>query len=627
MLLTPLDCLVDLGPRRVNLRNGIRRQLLRITAGLVGGQLWRTLLLLRPKIRLFVTRPLAGTVKMRRDRHGIGISTRDIEMRMRKLCLMACGLLTSTQGTAQQYNPPAIMTVSPTGVNLLDGTFAYSATDILVGSLQLERIYLGGLPIAAPIFQRNWSHNFYSNIIDRANPDATKTVIIGASTYKFWGGGTPQNGYKGITFGLVDGIYTLTERDGTKFRFNGTGFGSVMTEIIHPNGYTVNLTYVSGKLRNVKDNRGYAIVFDYDGNNRVSLACGFNLAEVSISTASTCASATLRAQYAYNSGSTGTLASVTNVLGFVSNISYNASSSSDVTCVTTPGTNTCKVTNKYVAGISGVQEQVLADGTTWKFHTDGGMSGRTGNEDPLLAASASMTDPYNNGYAIDYLLETPIMVTDQLGRQFYPNYEGPIYTGSKLPEGNRIEILLSSRDAPAGFKWTPKTGVESPTATAKSYPISCANPITCNRPDTETDANGNLTSYTYDATHGDVLTKTGPVTGGIAPVVRYAYAQRNAWIKNAAGTGYVRATPAIWLMTEERTCKNSATVGGTCQAGASDEVVTTYDYGPDSGPNNLLLRGVVIDGGGLSLRTCYQYDSQGNKIAETKPRAGLTNCP
>jgi hypothetical protein len=65
---------------------------------------------------------------------------------------------------------------------------------------------------------------------------------------------------------------------------------------------------------------------------------------------------------------------------------------------------------------------------------------------------------------------------------------------------------------------------------------------------------------------------------------------------------------------------------GVC-AIPGDETLTTYDYGPDSGPNNLWLRGVVVTAGGVSPRTCYAYDKWGNRISATSPRAGLTSCP
>ncbi len=67
-------------------------------------------------------------------------------------------------------------------------------------------------------------------------------------------------------------------------------------------------------------------------------------------------------------------------------------------------------------------------------------------------------------------------------------------------------------------------------------------------------------------------------------------------------------------------------MGNACSGGSGDEVVTTYDYGPDSGPNNLFLRGVAVTADGVTLRTCYGYDANGHKTYETKPRAGLASC-
>jgi len=144
------------------------------------------------------------------------------------------------------------------------------------------------------------------------------------------------------------------------------------------------------------------------------------------------------------------------------------------------------------------------------------------------------------------------------------------------------------------------------------------------KPTSVSDGRGNRTDYTYDPVHGGLLTETGPAVNGVRPQKRFTYAQRYAWIKNSAG-GYSRAATPIWLLVKEASCKTGAASGSGC-AIAGDEVVTEYDYGPDVGPNNLLLRGQVVDPGGLNLRTCYAYDAQGNKIAETAPKAGLTSC-
>jgi YD repeat-containing protein len=140
------------------------------------------------------------------------------------------------------------------------------------------------------------------------------------------------------------------------------------------------------------------------------------------------------------------------------------------------------------------------------------------------------------------------------------------------------------------------------------------------------DARGNQTDYTYDPTHGGVLTETAPAdVNGIRPQMRYTYVQRKPWLKNSSG-GYAAGSP-IWKLYSVSYCRTSAAAStGGCTA-QNDEVVTTFDYGPDSGPNNLLLRGQVVTADGISHRTCYTYDVFGNMLSETTPNASLTSCP
>lgn len=148
----------------------------------------------------------------------------------------------------------------------------------------------------------------------------------------------------------------------------------------------------------------------------------------------------------------------------------------------------------------------------------------------------------------------------------------------------------------------------------------------CDKPLAIIDPKGLQTDFTYDPAHGGVLTKTSPADpAGIRPQVRYEYAQRYAWVKNSAGA-YVQSGSPIWLKVRERTCRTTAASGQSCAGGAADEVITDFDYGPNSGPNNLLLRGVAVTADGQTLRTCYSYDAQGRKISETQPNAGLAVC-
>jgi YD repeat-containing protein len=250
----------------------------------------------------------------------------------------------------------------------------------------------------------------------------------------------------------------------------------------------------------------------------------------------------------------------------------------------------------------------------------------------------------------------PTRVTDALGRVTITDYCDPIAMANlppsehhrcivlpvpiavTSPEGIRTEMvwdmqarnLLQSRQkamAGAGLADIVSSSI-----------FDCAQPINCAKPTSHTDARGNVTNYTYSPVHGGVLTETGPavdvvsatgtVTAGVRPQTRNAYVQRTAWISNGSG-GYVQAATPIWLLALTSSCRTSAATGNPSApcAVTGDEVLTTYDYGPDSGPNNLLLRGQVVSADGSALRTCYGYDQRGRRISETQPNANLTSCP
>jgi hypothetical protein len=98
--------------------------------------------------------------------------------------------------------------------------------------------------------------------------------------------------------------------------------------------------------------------------------------------------------------------------------------------------------------------------------------------------------------------------------------------------------------------------------------------------------------------------------------VRYEYALRRAWVSN--GSGHSPEAVSIYLPSRKAFCATGAASGWGC-AIAGDEVVTTFHYGPDSGPNNLQLRSETVTAGGVSRRTCYGYDRMGNKISTTRP--------
>lgn len=209
--------------------------------------------------------------------------------------------------------------------------------------------------------------------------------------------------------------------------------------------------------------------------------------------------------------------------------------------------------------------------------------------------------------------------------------------GSRNYDGNLSNRLLSAADSEGrNFSFTydargnvlvktqTGTGGGSLVSTA-NYDVVCGNPVTCNQPNWVKDAMGNQTDYTYDPVHGGLLTETSPPdANGVRPQKRSRYVQRVALVKNSAG-GYSAAGPSLWVLDTSSYCRTSNATSTGCQA-ANDEVVTSYDYGATSGPNNLMLRGEVVTADGVSHRTCYSYDVLGNKISETTANAGLANC-
>ncbi|MEX2963365.1 hypothetical protein [Microbulbifer sp. TYP-18] len=139
------------------------------------------------------------------------------------------------------------------------------------------------------------------------------------------------------------------------------------------------------------------------------------------------------------------------------------------------------------------------------------------------------------------------------------------------------------------------------------------------------DARGYQTDFTYHCASGKLATVTQPAgSDGARPQIRYSYEQKYAWYKNSSGA-YVKASSPIWLLVQESSCTDGAASGAGC-ADASKEVIKEYEYGPDSGPNNLWLRGESVTAGGKTQRTCFQYDDYGNRVAETLPNANLSSC-
>ncbi|WP_160296838.1 RHS repeat protein [Sphingomonas sp. ERG5] len=590
------------------------------------------------------------------------------------LFLSAVATLSIVSPANAQYEPPKQTTLGPTGVDLSSPRhkFTYKVVDLSIGPFTLERTYMGGGAISGSnYFGPNWTHNYSAFVaegdVGRGNTDKTY-VVIGNSTVHFTKAyysstdqymNTNPDSF-GTTLEIVGGAFVYKDKQGNVYTFNAAvkaftppinGLRNQrVARIDYADGHTLNYTYNSaGKLTQIASNRGYSLVFEYGTQGFVTKACGYNRAITYTSATTTCAGAALVTSYTYPPGTpqSPNVIGVTDVMGQAWGYDYQYA---NMSCVRQVNSSNCLITNSYPEG--GIQ-QTMADGAVWNYTYD--IPVKVPYDDPYahqpgqppLYSSGSYTGPEGlTGVAVfgagllNYYSESfttnPLDPWAEVSRTILTGWDGVELASITHPEGNRIGYSRDGRGNVVSETWTPKPGSGLPPVSSSSaFPDSallaadCTSVVRkiCNKPISKKDYNGNQTDFTYDPAHGGVLTETAPAdASGVRAVKRTAYVQRYAWIKNSGGT-YSQAAPAIWLISTEKMCRTSATVSGSCAAGASDEVTTSYDYGPDSGPNTLLLRGKVVTADGVSLRSCYGYDAQGNQISETSPRAGLTVCP
>lgn len=115
--------------------------------------------------------------------------------------------------------------------------------------------------------------------------------------------------------------------------------------------------------------------------------------------------------------------------------------------------------------------------------------------------------------------ETIAYVYDALGRTTSYQYDSSgRRTRVTRPEGNYTQYTYDARGNMTEARQVAKPGSgPADIVTAVSFDASCANAVKCNKPNSTTDARGNVVDYTYDATHGGPLTVTQPApTGGAA---------------------------------------------------------------------------------------------------------------
>jgi len=508
---------------------------------------------------------------------------------------------------------------------------------------------------------------------ETCNPNGTLpyiTVVFGNGSETFQGC---------LTYATVDptgnsltynsnGTYNYTKRDGTIIVFKGASYNSSIgpTQIIDPDGRVLSYWYYndgSGApwLKSLTRSDGLQLKYTYTAISGAwsltSVTAINNAYEYCNPTANTCSLNMTwpTANYSFSASGAGFIVTFTDAAGRVTRYTTDGGGGSGLNGRTVgiklpSSASADNISYAYCdsncsqyafEGVWGVLYQnyvlrVVRDGQTWTY------SGNPGSPTYYQCGTATygFTNPVGSGKQVSLYNcpentavsplpgFTPLKtLTDEDGVQFNPGGHGDgLIRNAIKPEGNQTQYVWDGRGNITQETRVPKSGSPLAQATlSANYPCN-STPVTCNEPTWLKDGLLNETDYTYDPTHGGVLTATLPAdANGIRPQTRYTYTQRYAWVLNASGA-YVKSAAPIWVLATESYCRTSAATSSGCTV-ASDQVVKTYEYGPDSGPNNLFPRGVAVTADGVTHRTCYGYDRYGNKISETEAAAGLTSCP
>ncbi len=476
-------------------------------------------------------------------------------------------------------------------------------------------------------------------------------------------------GGPGLTLGSP-GLFVFTQGGtGKQIRYNQTAsqvitggtqpgqgsntFAYWASKITYPEGIVLDFEYdvnvVSTATRNlrptkVKSNRGFQLRVTYASNDPLNVGWALPSAAAIYREGEF---TTPLASVTYPAGGASDMAGAVWFGAFVNSL---GSSGSVPAGSYRPPTNT---SNQIVASTAVSDERgpllssVVKDGTqTWNYAYSHAANNSITNNPYVVGRTVTITGPASYFRKIwitegrkanapnaaitkeqDALNRTTLYTNDTFGR----------VTRVQMPEGNAVEIVYAPIMGHITKKTVKaKTGSGLPDiieeATFTTDPLCPDNAFAyCYRPLTVKDAKSNITDYEWTS-FGALTKETKPADpSGIRPTRRIEYVQRFAWYNNGSGT-FVRSLSGIMLKSKERTCKTTATVGNACAGGANDEVITDYDYGPDSGPNYLLLRGMTVTATGTSgaleiLRTCFTYDPQGRKISETQPMGTGSTCP
>lgn len=344
------------------------------------------------------------------------------------------------------------------------------------------------------------------------------------------------------TLTLVGGLYTLTTPQGIKFNFNSSG---QLSTWVSPAGMTVTYTYSGGQLSTISNGLGRTLTLNYTSGKLTSVTDG-NGRSVS---------------YAYDgSGNLQTFSDTQS-----NSITHQYDQPGRMTAVLLPlNPGTAVVTNVYDS-LSRVKTQANARNQVWNYYFAGS---RSQENDALGNASVR----YFNR------LGSVTRFINALGFETDTQYDGlnrPIKT--TLPEGNGAQATYDSNN-----HLLTMTSFAKPGSGLSNISASNTFDPTWAKVKTSTDANGNITTFNYDAVTGNLISVTRPTIGGLTPKVTMKYNSRGQLLTATDDTGI--QSQLIYDASTEKLLSSIGNTNWLCTVGGTVTVgnvltITAHDSG------------------------------------------------
>ncbi|HWV45083.1 MAG TPA: RHS repeat-associated core domain-containing protein, partial [Nitrospira sp.] len=539
---------------------------------------------------------------------------------------------------ADAVRPSEISSVDRNGIDLVNGTVAYSTRDISIGNGE------SGLARVGSNFSTPYGDNFYGVV--QYNDDGDEFLVtFNGETEAFDSTTFASKSASGNTLYCVSGICTYTLKDGTVVLFK-TGYGGAqgvvgvfaITSVTRPDGEIITFNYHRAQIANTMPKQYVSYLLS------VSSSLGWMLkfhtlsddpnvyppssVEAINTSVDYCDPAAMACSGETVSWSRMSLSNTGPINALGQKTVFNGGMSAPISIVSPTGVT--KSITYYTSGtFSGMVHTVVVGSSTWTYaYSNSGIY-------PNYIQTTTVTNPDGGTHILTVNTGTSQILsdTDPLGRKITYTYYTT--TGSGALNGALYQIIspdatYSGATVTGGYSQytydargniltetdVPKAGSGlSNLVTTYTYPSTCSNIKTCNKPTSVVDPNGVETDYTYDANSGNVATITTPSVNGVAAQERYTYTQVTPYIKNSSG-GLVASTP-VWRLSTVTSCMSGA--ASSCQ-GTSDEKKAVIGYGT----NNALPVTVTTELGDNTrgATTTYTYDIYGDVTSVDGPFSG-----